>query len=230
MLEAKLDIVRDPSIDAYFANMIAKLAGYMKSPFTYSVVVFVGGIPESSRAAALVMPVDYMQADVREPVSVAGGTVFVPLYLLADAPCEEWLAFQVAHAMAHIASRHATRLESRLDVVRLDLVKMPMDPSMARHVALISFSRRFERDADAASVYTMSDAGYNPNRVLPLDGLDTSVAENMFPSLRVKAEHRNDILEKTITRLPKRDYVHWDANFINVKKIAEIRLRASHVH
>ena len=228
MFETRVQVVHDSLIDAYFGDMAAKLAAHMESPFSYSIVVFEGRIPESSPAAALLMPLDYMGTDVPEPISVAGGNVFVPLCMLADAPREEWLVFQIAHAMAHIASRHASRLESRLDVLRMvDLNQEPPDAAVTRRVALLSFSRRFELNADVASFYTMSAAGYDPARVLPLDHVGKRDSEKLFPSLRVNAQRREETLAKVVDRLPKRDYVRPETNFNRAKGIAASRRQAS---
>jgi predicted Zn-dependent protease len=171
------------------------------------------------------MPRDYTRTDFREPLSVAGGAVFVPLTLLADAPREEWFVFQIAHAMAHIASRHAARIESRMDVLATpELNGSSMDPSVAGPV-FISFSRRFELDADAAAVHTMSDAGYDPSRVLPLGDPDRHESERLFSSMRVKAERRGDNLGKVVSQIPKRSYISSEAGFSEVKQAAVSRMQ-----
>jgi len=214
MFKNQLRVVHDARIDAYVGQLTAKLAGQVKSPFHYSVVVFAGPVPERSRRNAFVMPADYMRTDFREPLSVAGGAIFVPLSMLADAPREEWFAFQIAHAMAHIACHHAARLESRMELVAMPGVTGTFpDPAVAGP-AFLSSIHRFELDADGEAVSVLSDAGYDANRVLPLGG-----------PAGVKTERREESLAKVVARLPKRDYGNSQAGFVEAKRVAASHLQ-----
>jgi predicted Zn-dependent protease len=138
--------------------------------------------------------------------------------MLADAPREESFVFQIAHAVAHIASRHAARLESRMDLLAMPEINQNLpDQAGAGPAAFASFSRRFELDADSTAVRSMSEAGFDPNRVLPLGDLGSHDSGRSFASLTVKPERRGDNLAKVVSRLPKRDYLRSEAAFIEAK-------------
>ena len=98
--------------------------------------------------------------------------------MLADAPREESFVFQIAHA-AHVASRHAARLESRMDLLAMPQINQsPPAPTVAGPVAFASFTRKFELDADATAVRSMSDAGYDPRKFWPWPTLVSAIRED----------------------------------------------------
>lgn len=119
-LEQMLSVVREPRLDAYVAGLSDALARHANSPFPYSVTLYEDRrrnvLPPAAGPAGTLplMPIDAFQCALAiEPASVAGGAIFVPMSLLANAPNEAVFAFQLAHAMAHIADRHATRFMTR---------------------------------------------------------------------------------------------------------------------
>lgn len=62
------------------------------------------------------MPFD-ATVSLAEPMAVAGGGIFVPAGLLANSPTEAAFALKLAHAIAHIALRHPTRMATRAEIV-----------------------------------------------------------------------------------------------------------------
>lgn len=122
------------------------------------------------------MPLDAFQCLLAtEPVAVAGGPIFIPLSLLANSPNEAVFAFQLAHAMAHIADRDATRFMTRTDVAAsappaFAPLKIRVENASCGQAYTVPFSAvnlavSFERRADYEAVVMMSQAGYSPDAI-----------------------------------------------------------------
>ncbi len=214
-LRSGLSILRQPRLDAYLTNLIASLSKQSPGPFSYSVAVY-GGVAQSA-APQLVMPADALQYGATEPISVAGGAIFVPISLVADAPNEAVLAFQLAHAMAHISLRHATRLATRAEAARAG------GPQPAPRFAFLSFARELELEADAAAVRTMAAIGYDPAQVVAyLQKLPPAGNEGMstaFSAHPTTAE-RLEAIRNEIEKLPARRYEAGTDEFEPVRRLA----------
>ena len=110
-LEHTLPLVRVSRLDEYLAKVataFSEQAGY-SLPFRFT--VFDDRKPFTAYPGELAMPVDAFGS--KEPVALPGGFIFVPLSLLAGARDETELAFQLAHAMAHVTRRHGSRRATR---------------------------------------------------------------------------------------------------------------------
>jgi predicted Zn-dependent protease len=170
-LERALPVVHEPKLDAYIAQLGATLAKYANSPFNYTFPVYEDRRPSREAAGTVgLMPIDAFQGQAGEPVAVAGGPIFIPLSLLAAAPNEAVFAFQLAHAMAHIALRHATKQATRTELTGLDATpswgaqNTPVADRRPTAVpmGMLQFSRSFERQADYVALLIVSQAGYSP--------------------------------------------------------------------
>jgi predicted Zn-dependent protease len=104
---------------------------------------------------------------------VAGGPILVPMGLLAGAENEAEFAFQLSHAVAHIALRHGTRQATRLEISGIGsmALKNATGPTVeamrsgveqSRQSNAISMARLAEAEADAAAVGVLAAAGYDP--------------------------------------------------------------------
>jgi beta-barrel assembly-enhancing protease len=113
------------------------------------------------------------QTVLHEPISFPGGFVFVPAALILEAQSEDEFAGMLAHAMAHIAARHGTKMATKGQITNqatIPLIFMGgwQGFAISRSGALAvprSFSkshRAFELDADSLAAEMMSAAGYNP--------------------------------------------------------------------
>ncbi len=163
-LERMLPVVREPKLDAYVAKLGEALAKYGNSPFPFSFTLFEDRRQDDASHAAGVpgilpiMPLDAFQGVATEPVAVAGGPIFVPLSLLADSPNEAVLAFQLAHAMAHIADRHATWFMTQTDLTAAKGIA-------PRFNALCWPENGLDKRADFVAVAVISQAGYSPQAI-----------------------------------------------------------------
>jgi len=97
-IQQRTDPVSSPAVQAYIAGIGDLLRAYLpdrNQTFTFRVVL------------------DSMNGSTREPLAVPGGYVFVSARLILDARNEAELAGMLAHAMAHIAEHHATRVANQ---------------------------------------------------------------------------------------------------------------------
>jgi predicted Zn-dependent protease len=174
-LESALPMAHDPRLEFYVAQLGATVASFADSRFDYTFRLYEDRRPGQTQpalplAGGCIMPADAFQGQASEPVVVPGGTIFVPLSLLAAAPNEAVFAFQLAHAVAHIASRHGTWLATRMELMQIsDQVRLAASPGGAPfdtfNLPALSFLRAAEREADFLAVQFMAKAGYDAQPV-----------------------------------------------------------------
>ena len=231
-----LPVVHEPKVDAYLANLTAKLVQYADPRFAYSFTVFedrkpLPGLPW----AAMATPADAFEGPAAEPVAFAGGPILVPLSLLADAPDEAALAFQLAHAMAHISLRHATRQATREEILDIGTVALGTQKvsgpaaaaifstqPLAMQLGMLAFARTFEREADTVATGIVAEAGYDPETVVAwLEGKPPAAARTpkVF-SAHPTMDRRVVTVRARIERLPPRVYAAGTGGFDEVKALA----------
>jgi predicted Zn-dependent protease len=201
-LQRRLPVVNEPAIDAYIARLGGGLAAYANSPFAYTFILYNDRAARtgsaSPAAAGPLMPADAFEGEAIEPVSVSGGTIFVPLSLLADAPNEAVFAFQLAHAMAHVALRHATKGATRANLLgiaaKAQNIAAAGVPQGSTPLGALSFERAFERQADYTAAGMASQAGYGP--------------EAMAAYLSAQPEPRNAALSPRIAPKERVQEIH----------------------
>lgn len=207
-LSASLPVIHDARLDAWMERLGRSLAPspyksftYPVTLFRYSFTLFDDRTPRPVRTA-LTMPFDAPGA-ATEPIAVAGGGVFVPASLLANAPNETALAFQLAHAIAHIALRHPTRMATRAEIVGSLPPPFVGDWPSNGALGLPAFAQTLEQQADDLAVELVSAAGYDPAAAVPY--LEPQRAA------RVRA---------AIEKLPPRDYRANTGQFEAMKALA----------
>lgn len=103
--------------------------------------------------------------------ALPSGNLYVTRGLLALTNDQSEIASVLAHEMAHVTSRHAIErqeLESRsvlVSRVRAEILNNPGAAQLVRdqaQVAIASFSRQQELDADQTGMRTLSKAGFDP--------------------------------------------------------------------
>jgi beta-barrel assembly-enhancing protease len=156
---------------------------------------------------------------LNEPVAFPGGPVFVPTSLIRAARSEDELAGMLAHAIAHIAARHGTKMATRgeiLDQATIPLIymggwtgyAMRQGAAIAIPLGFLKFVRQFELQADGLAVQTMAAAGYDPQalvnymeRVLPGDAAPPSPM-----SALPRHDARLEALRKAVEAIPASTY------------------------
>jgi predicted Zn-dependent protease len=137
----------------YVKRVGAKLAAQFSGGWTYQIETI-----REDRGGA-----------THEPVAFPGGFIFVSANLIAAARNEAEFAGMLAHAMAHVAARHGTRLATKSDLAQM----APMAkenagwmrgsfPGAPVPMGMLAFQRANELEADYLAVQAMAAAGYDP--------------------------------------------------------------------
>jgi len=235
-LARALPPVHEPKLDAY----IAQLAGLLTQPdaqFTCTFTVYddrkKGAAGPESAGKAAGMPADAFQGPPTEPVALAGGPVFVPLSLLANAPNEAVFAFQLAHAMAHIALRHSTRMATRAELTQISekvaASSAQPGPTPERHalavpLSFLTFARAAEREADFVAARTVAQAGYNPAAMIDYLNAQPAQEKNTVFSAHPATRERAAAIRSASESLPLNAYSAATGGF------AEARALAASIH
>lgn len=143
-LEAEVSVVHDATVDSYLQS-IGRSLRPADAAFEYRFVTYKGPKLENT-------------GDIRV---VPGGTMFIPLQSLADATTDVSVMTKVAHAIAHIEFRHATRMDTRRQIAsyaQLPAVFMNGQTTLSREdideLATHAMTKQFEKQAEqAAMVY-----------------------------------------------------------------------------
>jgi predicted Zn-dependent protease len=221
-LEKSLPILHEPKLDAYIARLGASLAAHADKRFAYRFQLYDDRNPPSAPPSpAMMFPVDAFKGKPAEPIAIAGGSVFVPASLLAEADSEAEFAAQLAHAMAHIALRHASRLATRRQLV--DSYTPGGNPGpVAPELGLMALARRFELEADQVAVATIAEAGYDPTaivRYLERHRQSDSARKSQIFSAHPLVTKRLETVNAAIGELPARTYPAASGEFDAAKAL-----------
>jgi len=132
-------------------------------------------IPEDSRYRYSFALVDDKLL-LNEPVAFPGGFVFVPSGLILAARDTDELCGMLAHAIAHIESRHGTKQATKEQIANQAAVPLIFmggwtgfatrrDNALAIPLGMLKFHRALELDADLAAARLMRSQGYDPGRL-----------------------------------------------------------------
>ena len=225
-LETNLRLVKDPLVTEYVNRLGQQLVrnSDAKVPFVIKVV-------EDEEINAYALP---------------GGFFYVNTGLILAADNEAGLAGVMAHEIAHVAARHATRNETKSDIVNIASIPLiffggpaamllRQGLNLAVPMSFLKFSRDAECEADLLGIQYEYAAGYDPEEFVKLfeklevtekkkKGLiDRAFATHPMTSERIKRA------EKEIGEyLPDRDdYIVDTSEFQEVRqRVAELTNRS----
>jgi predicted Zn-dependent protease len=179
------------------------------------------GLPEDTFPLKISI-VTQEREPMREPLALPGGYIFVDAALVLGAANEDELAGLLAHAMAHVAARHWTRLAARAQLFEMAAVPLAeTDTPMGKAVrdarrrmvdlSSISLKRGFEKEADVIAVQALAKAGYSPQALaVYVDRTQVDPQSSVVFSEWPRKEQRLAALRVAIEALPERVYSPHD--------------------
>jgi Zn-dependent protease with chaperone function len=112
-IERALSVVQSDALQAY----LTQLAGDQ-----FRIVIY-REAPKDSDAGPFAMPPGGFANPSGEPVAMSG-TIFVSAQMLEESADEAGFARRIAHAMAHVSLRHATKLATKAEIA--SYAQLPM--------------------------------------------------------------------------------------------------------
>ncbi|HEV2989298.1 MAG TPA: M48 family metallopeptidase [Candidatus Angelobacter sp.] len=182
-IEQSMRMVTDPVVNEYINRIGQNLVrnSDAKVPFTIKVV-------DSDEVNAFALP---------------GGFFYVNSGLILAADEEAELAGVMAHEIAHVAARHATRQMTRANIA--NLMSLPLifvgggigyaayqAAGIGIPLTFMKFSRNFEAEADYLGIEYMYKSGYDPNAFV-----------NFFEKLEAQEKKRPGSLAKAFASHPQ---------------------------
>jgi beta-barrel assembly-enhancing protease len=144
-------VVGDPVVRAYVEQLGERLVAQLpEKQFDYTFTVIADH------------PAGFGESD-GEVIALPGGSVYVPLDLIVAAQSESEFAGMVAHAIAHIAGRHYTRVLAHEQLSEMATANLPANMvAWAKESSRIGnehFKRLYEARADSVATDLVARAG-----------------------------------------------------------------------
>ena len=156
-LDRTTKIITDPIVNDYVNRLAQKIIRYSDAEIPFTVKVMDSG-------------------DIPRAYGLPGGFLYVDSALILSADGEAELATVLAHEIAHVAARHATRALSRREVCHIvDSVAYIAGPAgagfadvggIAGPLSVKKFDRDSEYEADLLGMEYAYAAGYDPQALL----------------------------------------------------------------
>ena len=172
--------------------------------------------------------------------ALPGGFLFVNAGLILEAGNEAELAGVMAHEIAHVAARHGTRQATRARIGSMASVPLLFTGGWTGYalyqaagaaipLGYLTFSRRFEREADMLGLQYMYKAGYDPTafvdffeKIESLERTQPGVVARVFSTHPMTSDRVRDT-QKNMEMLRQRpQYILNTSEFMNVQARLEM--------
>jgi predicted Zn-dependent protease len=181
-VESQAKLLRDPVVNEYVNRIGQNLVKNSDAavPFTIKIV-------ESDEINAFALP---------------GGFFFVNTGLIMEADSESELAAVMAHEIAHVAARHATKNMTKgqlFNFASIPLVfiggpvgyAVQQAASIAMPMSILKFSRDAEREADLLGLEYQYKTGYDPGSLVAF-----------FEKIKAQEKHKQNFISKAFATHP----------------------------
>ncbi|MBZ5720320.1 MAG: M48 family metalloprotease [Acidobacteriia bacterium] len=216
MIDSSVKLVRDPVITEYVNRIGQNVVrnSDSKVPFTIKVI-------DASEINAFALP---------------GGFLYVHSGLLMAADEEAELAGVMAHEVAHVAARHATRQMTRANFANIASIPLIFvgggvgyaarsAAGIGLPISFLKFSRGFEEEADYLGLQYMYKTGYDPQsfmsffeKVQAKEKQKPGTLSKVFASHPPMASRIANTQKQIDTKLPPRsEYVVTRSEFDDVR-------------
>ena len=217
-VEKSVKLVNDPVVTAYVNKVGQNLVRNSDAqvPFTIKVI-------DDDHINAFALP---------------GGFFYVNTGVILHADEEDEMAGVMAHEIAHVAARHATRGQTKANIMQMATIPLMIalpggyagygiyeGMNFAIPMAFLKFSRDDEREADYLGAQYMYKAGYDPNGLVnmfekyeAIEKKQPGTIPKMFDSHPATPDRIEALQKEIATILPPRpEYIVTTSEFDQVK-------------
>lgn len=181
-VEQSVKLIKDPVLNEYINRLGQNLVLHSdaKVPFTIKII-------DSDEINAFALP---------------GGYFYVNTGLIMAADSESELAGVMAHEIAHVAARHATRNMTKTELWNLASIPLifvggpvgyavQQAAGLALPMGMLKFSRDAEREADLLGLEYEYATGYDPSSFV-----------SFFEKLKAEQKHKKNFIAKAFSTHP----------------------------